>query len=101
MSGSSVTIIPFLQKVLDVILNPLITLLFALAFLYFAYGIIRFLSASGDDKSGKRIEARNSILWGIVGMVIMFSVYGIINFVLGTFGIGPNDVETKIGRAHV
>jgi hypothetical protein len=40
------------------------------------------------DKSRK--EAQNAILWGIVGMVIMFSVFGLIRFVLITFGIDPS-----------
>jgi len=80
------TIETFLNKVIAVILNPIIELLIGLAFVYFVYGIVKFLSASGEDKGGKRIEARNSMLWGIVGMVIMFSVFGLINFVLKTFG---------------
>lgn len=84
------TIIPFLNKVNDLILNPVIYLAFGLAVVYFFYGVVRFLSLPVGDKG--RDEARSSILWGIVGMVIMFSVYGIIHFVLATFGISQNDV---------
>ncbi len=83
----NITIVPFLYKVNNIILNPIITLLFAVSGAYFVYGIVKFLSSDAGDKTSARIEARNSIMWGIVGMVIMFSVYGIINFVLGTFGI--------------
>ncbi len=79
------TIIPFLNKVSDLILNPLILLAFGLAFVYFIYGIVKFLSLDAGDKSRK--EAQDAILWGLVGMVIMFSVYGIIKFVLASFGI--------------
>ncbi len=79
------SIVPFLQKVSDLILNPLILLLFALSFLYFVYGIFKFLNLEAGDS--KRTEARDAIIYGIVGMVIMFSVYGIINFVLTSFGI--------------
>ena len=61
--------------------------MFGVAFVYFAWGVIRFLASDAGDKGGKRIEARNSIMWGIIGMVIMFSVFGIIQFILGTFGI--------------
>ncbi len=81
------TIVPFLQRVNQLILNPIIFLLFTLAFVYFVWGVIRFLSTNNGDKSNTRIEARNSILWGIVGMVIMFSVYGIVGFILDTFDI--------------
>ena len=80
-----ITIIPFLYKVNNLILNPIIILLFALSTLYFIYGIVRFLSLDVADVSRK--EAKSAIIWGIVGMVIMFSVYGIIGFILATFGI--------------
>ncbi len=79
------TIIPFLGKVNDLILNPLILLAFGIAFVYFLYGIIKFLSLDAANKS--RVEARNAIMWGIVGMIIMVSVFGIIKFVLDTFGV--------------
>ena len=87
------TIVPFLKQVDKFILNPLILLMFALSFAYFTYGIVRFLSTDAADKGPARIEARNAMLWGIVGMVIMFSVYGIIKFILATFGIFPSDVQ--------
>ena len=83
------TIVPFLDKVNEYILNPLILLMFALSLVMFIYGIIRFLSMDSADKSRK--EAQDSILWGIVGMIIMVSVYGIIKFVLATFGISQDD----------
>ena len=79
----------FLNKFNYYILNPIIALLFGLAFLYFVYGIIRFLSSNVGDKGTQRIESRGAIMWGLVGMFIMFSVYGIINFVLNTFNIIP------------
>lgn len=85
------TIIPFLNKVNNLVLNPIILLLFVLSFLYFFYGIAKFLNPNTGETDKK--EARNSILWGLVGMAIMFSVYGIIKFVLGTFGISPSDVQ--------
>ncbi|MFA7216751.1 MAG: hypothetical protein WC095_02110 [Candidatus Paceibacterota bacterium] len=85
------TIVPFLNKVNSLILNPIIYLLFALSFVYFGYGVIRFLSLDAGDS--KKVEARNSMIWGIVGMVVMFSVYGLIRFVLVTFGIDPGEVK--------
>jgi len=92
------TIVDFLYRVNKFILNPIILLAFSLAFLYFIYGIVKFLSSDASDKSTTRGEARSSILWGLVGMVIMFSVYGLIGFVLSTFGIGPTDIPSKEAR---
>ena len=83
----------FLNKVDNFILNPIILLLFAVSFVYFLYGIVKFLRAEPDDKGTTRTESRNAIMWGLIGMLIMFSVYGIIRFVLGTFGISPSEVK--------
>ena len=81
------TIVPFLYRVNDLILNPLILLAFGLSLVYFVYGVIKFLSLEAGDKSKK--EAQDAILWGMVGMGIMFSVFGIIRFVLATVGVNP------------
>ena len=92
------SIVSFLDRLNALILNPAIVLLFAISFVYFIYGVIKFLSSDAGDKGAKRIEARNSILWGIVGMLIMFSVYGIIRFVLATFGISTGDPSVDFIR---
>lgn len=89
------SIVPFLYNVNRLILNPIILLMFGIAFVYSAYGFVRFLSLDAVDK--ERIEARNAIIWGILGMVIMFSVYGLIRFVLNSFGINvTNPTVTQI-----
>ena len=93
---TALTIVPFLNNVNDLILNPLIALAFALAFVYFIYGIIKFLSLDASDS--KRTEARNAILWGIFGMLIMFSVYGIIHFVLATFGVSDSNIPPEASQ---
>jgi hypothetical protein len=80
----------FLNKFNYYILNPIIALLFAVATLYFIYGVIRFLSSNSGDKGTQRVEARSAIMWGLIGMFVMFSVYGIIKFVLDAFGITPD-----------
>ena len=82
------TIVDFLNKVNNLILNPVILLLFALSFVYFLYGIVKFLKSEADDKGTSRAEARKSILWGIVGMFVMASVYGILALLDNTFELG-------------
>lgn len=64
------------------ILNPVIILLFALALLVFLYGVFKFiinLSSSTELEKGW-----NHILWGLVGMAIMVSAYGLINLICTT-----------------
>lgn len=85
---AAVTIVPFLNKVNQFIFNPLIRLVFAVAFVIFFIGIVQFINSETAD--GKRGEAKKKIIFGLVGMFIMFSAYGLIRLLLDTFGLsGP------------
>jgi len=74
--------IPELDNIIRYILNPIITFLFALALVYFFYGVFKFIANSGND-AGKK-EGKSHMLWGVVGLAIMVSVYGLLNLVVGT-----------------
>ncbi len=90
------SIVPFIQNVDDVIINPLILLVFVLSTAYLFYGVVKFVNPNTGEKD--RLEARGAIMWGIVGMAIMFSVYGLIAFVLSTFGVGNG---TKLDQTNI
>ena len=71
--------------VLNTIVVPII---FTLAFLVFVWGVVNYFFLHGGEE-GKREEGRQFILWGIIGMVVLFSVWGIIGMLLSTLGIAP------------
>lgn len=77
----------FLDKVVVQIINPIILLLAASAFVVFLWGVFEFVAHAADET--KRKEGRSAIMWGLIGLVIIFGAYGIINIVLGTFGVPP------------
>jgi hypothetical protein len=77
----------FLGKVVVQIINPIILLLAASAFVVFLWGVFEFIVNAGDE--GKRIEGKKAIMWGLIGLVIIFGAYGIINIALGTFDLPP------------
>lgn len=76
----------FLRNVITEIVNPIILLLSAAAFVLFIWGVFEFIANAGDET--KRTEGKRAIMWGLVGLVIIFGVYGIINIALGTFSLG-------------
>ena len=74
-----------IQTIAIEILNPLIILLFGLALLLFLWGAFQFV-ANADSEEG-RTTGRRHIMWGIIGMFIMLSVFAIIRIIINTFAI--------------
>ncbi|VAW32744.1 hypothetical protein MNBD_CPR01-163 [hydrothermal vent metagenome] len=79
------TFAQYVQTTIGVFGSVVIPALFTLAFLFFVYGIVKYFFLSGD--STKRTEAHSFVLWGVLGMVLLFSVWGLIHLLLVTFGI--------------
>jgi len=75
----------FLKKVVVEIINPIILLLSAGAFVVFVWGVFEFIKNAGDET--KREEGKQGILWGLVGLVVIFGAYGLINMALDSFGL--------------
>jgi len=74
-----------LDKIAELIINPLIILGFVIATIFLFYGIAEMIWQSKD--SGNLKSGRDNVKWGIIGLFIMFSVYGILQLVLDTFEI--------------
>lgn len=68
----------------DKILNPLIILLFALAAIYFLFGVGKVLFYADDPK--KQTEGKSAILYGTIGLFIMMAVGGILNVISNILG---------------
>ncbi len=64
------------------IINPIIAFMFAVATLYFFWGVYKFIRDADSDTA--RTTGRDSILWGLLGMFVMVSVYGIMWLICNT-----------------
>ena len=74
-----------LERVKVVILQPLVSLAFFVAVAVFIWGIVQFISKA-DDPEGRETGKRH-IIYGLIGLFIMVSVIGIINFIARTLGV--------------
>ncbi len=73
------------------ILRQIVPLLAAAALLVFFWGLARFVySASGDG--GSHEAARNIMFWGIIGLFVMVSIWGIVNFLASDL-VGTSSVS--------
>jgi hypothetical protein len=86
--------VEFVDNVVEAIINPIIGVIFVVAFVYFLWGLMVFILSAGD--STKVTEGKQHMLWGVVGMTIMVSVFAIIAIGLATFGIGGTDLPDQI-----
>lgn len=72
-------ILSLLAQASDLI-NRLIPFVIALTVLIFLWGIFKFVIAGGDGEARK--EAQGYIIWGIVALFVMVSVWGLVNILV-------------------
>src|SRR3989344_6963046 len=64
----------------------LVPLVFTIALIVFLFGVARkYIFSNGDPN--KVAEGHQIILWGIIGLVVMLSVWGLVNIVTSVFGL--------------
>jgi hypothetical protein len=72
--------------IIGLIQTVIVPVIFALAFLAFIWGVIKYFFIHGGNEA-KREEGRYFILWGIIGMAVLFSVWGFVKILLSTLGL--------------
>ena len=71
--------------------TTIIPLLFSLAVLIYIWGIIQYVIAEDDE--GKRKKAKDTIVYGIIGLFVMISIWGLVRILGNTFGV-QNTIPT-------
>jgi hypothetical protein len=84
------------DTLIDGILNPLVILLVAVGFVIFLWGLVKYVSAGGNDE--KVSEGGRLMVYGIVILFVMLSVWGFVKILETTFNLGspaipPPDVS--------
>lgn len=72
-----------------VLIKPAILLVFTAGFFMFIWGLVEFLYKLGQG--GEHKEGKDHMLWGVIGMLIMVSVYGILNLLDNTFNLNSTN----------
>lgn len=80
-----------ISKINQNIINPIIIILFAIATVYFVFGILEYLFKSKNDPGAIKAGAKH-MGWGLFGMFIMVSVFGLLQLIVNTL---PIDTDTK------
>jgi len=73
------------------ILNMIVPILIALGIIAFLWGVLRFIFSAGDEE--KRKAGKMFMIYGIIGIVVMVSVWGLVAFIQKSFGIQSGTVQ--------
>ncbi|MBP6884672.1 MAG: hypothetical protein KBC17_02490 [Candidatus Pacebacteria bacterium] len=77
--------LPEVLKYITCLLNrSLVPLIFAIALITFLWGVVKFIQASS---SSEKEEGRQFMLWGVIALAVMISVWGLVKILGGSFGV--------------
>lgn len=83
---------PKLQDVICYIVfiinRSVIPLIFALAIALFVWGVVQYVINA--DSEEKRKKGKQFMIWGIIALTVMLSVWGLVKIVGGTFGLNTS-----------
>lgn len=66
-----------------------------MAIIVFVFGIFEFIR--GSDNEDSRRKGQKHMIWGIVGLLIMVSVFALINLIADQFGI-REEINRNLGE---
>jgi hypothetical protein len=66
-----------------------IPLLGAIAFLVFVWGVAKYIKSSGSEEGLKK--SKNILIWGVVGLFVLVTIWGLIAFMRGELGFGSGN----------
>lgn len=80
-----------ISKINTTILNPIILLLFAVALVYFVFGVLQYLVAAKSDPAAIQ-KGASHMGWGLFGMFVMISIFSFMKIIINSF---PVDSKTQ------
>jgi hypothetical protein len=78
--GNVWDIASFIKRILDTALP----LLIAAAVVWFVYGLFQLFLAADEEKKEK---AKSTVIYGVIAIFVMVSVWGLVNILVGTFNL--------------
>jgi len=82
------------------IIRPLVPLLISLALVIFIYGIVLLMFSEGGEK---KEEGKQYMFWGIIGIFVMVSVWGLVAILQRTFNLEntPQVIQMNVSGGSV
>lgn len=75
-------------------LKSVLPIIISIAVIYFVYNAFAYMIAADEEK---KAEAKSKMIYGIIALFVMVSVWGLVNVLSGTFGFTKTDAPTLPG----
>ena len=82
----------YITKIIN---DSVIPLIFAVATVMFVWGVVQFFIINADEEK-KRAQGKQFMIWGIVALAVMLSVWGLVGILSTTFGIKGGSVLPQV-----
>ncbi|MCE9585039.1 pilin [Candidatus Nomurabacteria bacterium] len=73
------------------LLNSIVPVLIALGVVYFIWGVVSYVIS--DDEEAKK-AGKDRMIYGIIGLAVIVSVWGLVSILKNTFGLGGSNTNT-------
>lgn len=89
---SNKTVGDLFSHVTCLIYKTIIPMFFALAMAMFLWGVVQYVINEGDE--GKREKGKQFMVWGIIGLTVMVTVWALVAVLGSTFGFNTSTIPT-------
>jgi len=97
---SAITDVNSLSNKLIGLGNLFTYLLIAAAVIFIIWNVVIYLIKGGSDEEARK-KASSSILWGIVGLFVILSIWGLVNILMNTFRTtAPNNTIPQVQNVN-
>ncbi len=87
-------ITPYSSGIINLINGILVPVLMAIAFITFLWGVYKYF-IQGASSDTERETGRQFVLWGIIGFVVILSVWGLVAIVTNFFSLQTGGAAPK------
>ena len=78
----------YADSIIGIINAILVPVLMAVSFIVFLYGVYKYFILGGADESAHS-EGRTFIIYGVIGFVVILSVWSLVTILTQTLGLSP------------
>lgn len=88
MGSTPPTISTFITNLYHEIVIPILWVLISIEFIVFFWGLVEFIRNADSDEG--RAKGKRHIIWGIAGVFVTGSVFGLTRIMIDTLGVGQD-----------